>query len=97
MLGADNIADKIYKNRNGNIEINDFVKLIHTKEIDSWARGHRLNLHPCPPIKLLRGKSVNCTYCSKCISECAGKVKEYKSHYQIGNIKILKEELDDKS
>ena len=76
------------------MEIFDFVKLIHKGEITDWMRKHKLNEHPCPPEKLLRGRPCVCMYCVDCTKYAMSKVKAYKNHYQVGKIKITKEELD---
>lgn len=93
VIRGDIITEKIYKNKNGNMDLIDFVMLVHTEKINQWMRDHRLNLHPCPPEKLLRGRECACFYCVDCTKYAISKIKEYKSYYQIGKIKISKEEL----
>lgn len=89
-----NMTKKTFQNKNGFMDIKDFVKLIHTGGIDGWMRNHKLNIHPCPPYELIND-SIQCFYCVECTNHCISRVKEYKDYYKVGKIKITKEELDE--
>lgn len=86
---------KYYRNTNGNLSTEDFVKMIHQDKFTNWLRGHRLNTHSCPPKELISTEPM-CTYCIQCFRECAKQVKEYKNHYTVRRKKYLKEDLDNK-
>lgn len=91
------MADKrIYKNKNGTMELIDFVKMIHEDILLDYMRKFRVSDNPCPPYELI-DDSISCFYCMDCWKQCESKVKKYKNHYTIGKKKILKEELDDKN
>lgn len=87
-------TEGLFKNKNGEMSVEEFVKLIHTGEIDTWMRYHKLTTHKCPPEKLLRGRPETCFRCVSCQKYATSKVKEYKNYYQVGKERFLKEELD---
>lgn len=84
---------QIYNNKNGNMTIEEWVKLIHSGEIDSWMRKHKTSTMPCPPEKLI-SNDVSCFYCCDCQRHCISQVKEYKTYYQVKGKKYMKEDLD---
>lgn len=92
LIGDDNISKKIYKNKNGNMELIDFIKLIHTNQLEDYMRKFSTLRVPCPPYELI-DTNPNCFRCMDCFRNCISKVKEYKSHYQFGKIKFPKDEL----
>lgn len=88
------MAKKIYKNKNGNMSVEDFVKMIHNDELDGHMRKFQTLKDPCPPYDLI-DDSILCFYCVDCTKQCASKVKEYKNHYTVGKRKFLKEDLNE--
>lgn len=81
----------MYKNKNGNMEIEDFIKLIHNG-IDNYLKEYSPLNDMCPPVKLIDDK-ILCFYCGECWVNCLAQVKEYKDYYKVGNKKYPKNEL----
>ena len=78
------------------MEIKDFVQLIHEgRIIEDYVRRFSTLTDPCPPEKLLRGRSMTCFFCMDCIDYAKSRVKECKNHYQVNGEKILKEEFNE--
>lgn len=88
------MTKKVYVNKNGNMEIVDFVRLIHNGEYDSFIRGHRVSDQPCPPMKLIDSKQM-CFYCFSCFEHCKKQIKENKDYYVVNKKKYMKSDLDE--
>lgn len=88
------MTKKIRKNPNGNLEIINFVRMIHTNEIDIWMRKHSLIKDKCPPYKLIPS-DTQCTYCITCQQACIDQVKIYKDYYKVGKDKFMKSDLEE--
>ena len=84
---------KLYKNKNGNLSIENFVRLISSGEIQDFMKHHEVSKHSCPPFSLIPSDQM-CFYWISCIKDCMSQVKEYKNHYQVGKVKYTKEDLD---
>ena len=93
---GDLLAEKklkdYYTNKNGNLSIEEFVKMIHAGEIDSWMRKHKTTHDPCPPIELIGNPF--CFHCVPCQRDCISKVKKYKDHYKVKNKKYYFKDLE---
>ena len=82
--------------KNGNMEVIDFVRLIHQGKIkEDYMRRFSTLKYPCPPEKLLRGRSMTCFRCVECQNYAISRVKEYKNHYAVGKDRFEKSDLDD--
>ena len=90
--GGYSMAKNIYNNKNGCMDIIDFIKLIYKNNYDEWVRKHEVANQPCPPYELINDK-IQCFYCTGCIEQCRNRVKEYKDYYRIGKKKYYKNEL----
>lgn len=88
------MTKKIYKNANGNMSIEEFVKIKHNQGIGEYYRGHRVSTHPCPPIRLIDSHQ-QCYYCLDCFEYCNKQIKEYKDYYKIGKDKFYKKDLEE--
>lgn len=86
------MTKKVYVNKNGNMEVEDFVELIHKGKLDIYMRKFRVSDDQCPPMKLI-SNDVVCFYCKSCHDQCKAKVKEYKTYYQVGRDKFMKVEF----
>ena len=84
---------KIYKNKHGNLSIEEWIALIHSGEIDTWMRNHNVDKMPCPPENFI-ASDVFCFYCVACQKQCLSQVKEYKTYYQAKGKKYMKDDLD---
>lgn len=84
---------KIRNNPNGNVDIKEWIQMIHDGTMDSWQRFHKLNIQPCPPYSLIP-TDTTCTYCQDCFKACESQVKIYKDHYKIGSKKYMKSEFE---
>lgn len=80
--------------KNGYLEIEEFVRLIHTEELDPYMRKFRVTKHKCPPQEL-KSNGIHCYYCLDCFNHCISKVKKYKEHYKVGGKKYPKEGFDE--
>lgn len=89
-------ADKVYKNKNGNMDVEDFIRLIHKgdKGFEQYMRDFKTTKHPCPPLKLI-SNNQQCFFCIDCLKYCKNQVKEYKNYYKVGSKKYPKEEFDE--
>lgn len=85
---------KVYKNKNGNMTIEDFLKIKHSQGIREYYRGHRTNIHPCPPMELIDSHQ-QCFFCLDCFDYCESQVKEYKDYYKVRKKKYYKKDLEE--
>lgn len=60
---------KIYKNKHGNLSVEEWILLIHSGEIGTWIRNRKVNKMPCPPENLI-SNNVVCFYCVVCQKQC---------------------------
>jgi len=87
----------IYKNSNGEMSIEDMIKLKHKgeDEVNKFLKGFRVTEHPCPNNKL-RPRNVKCFHCiANCWIPALDEIKEYKNYYKVKNKKYMKEELNE--
>lgn len=87
----------IYKNINGEMSIEDMIKLKHKgeDEVNKFLKGFRVTKHPCPNSKL-RPRGVKCFHCIlDCWIPALDEIKEYKNYYKVKNKKYMKEEFDE--
>lgn len=85
---------KVYKNKNGFLDLRDFIYLIHNREkLDKYMRGFTTLNDKCPPMQLISGNQ-QCFFCIACINYCKEQVKEYKTYYKVGKNKYNKEEIE---
>lgn len=87
------MGKKIRKNKNGNMEVEEWIKMIHNNELDAFMRKHQVTKDPCPPYELIPLDTV-CTYCTECQRQAAKEVKEFKNYYKVGKKKYKKEDLN---
>jgi len=81
------------KNRNGNMSMDEFLKLIHTNQTDNYMRKFSTLRDKCPPKELI-DKDTICFYCCDDWRNCLSQVKESKDHYKVKNKKYMKDDLD---
>lgn len=84
----------IYNNKHGYTEVIELIELIHTDKIDSFLRAHRNSEDKCPPLKLMKGRDVQCMWCMDCWRYCIGQIVEKKDHYLVKKVKYMKSDLD---
>lgn len=93
-LGDDKLAkNETFVNKNGNMNIEKFIYLIYTNQLDEYIRYSKLETHQCPPRELISSK-VQCFYCINDWEHCISQVKEYKTYYKVKNKKYIKKDLD---
>lgn len=73
----------VYKNKNGNMSVIEFLNLIDKDELDNYKRYKKLSLHKCPPKELIDIKQT-CFYCIDCVNSCMDRVKIQKTGYKVG-------------
>ncbi len=90
------MAKKIRNNPNGNETVENWIRMIHTSEINMWMRKHTLKRcgSKCPPYSLIPS-DTQCTYCQNCFYGAIDQVKIYKDYYKVGKNKFLKSELEE--
>lgn len=84
---------KIKKPKGGYIGIDEWVRMIHTGEIDTYMRKHKASQSPCPPYDLISSDTI-CTYCTQCHRDAVDEVKVFKNFYRVYTDKFQKEDLD---
>lgn len=83
-----------YKNPNGNMTIEDMIKIKHKGKIENFLRCFKLLKMPCPP-KQLMASSIRCFFCVDCFKHAFSKIKELKTYYKVKDKKYPKEEFDE--
>lgn len=89
---AKNKGNK-YKNINGEMTIEEMIKIKHDNKIEDFMRSFSLLKNKCPNSKL-KPKNGSCFYCIECLTYAFDEIKEFKTCYKIGKYKYLKEEID---
>lgn len=84
---------KPYNNKNGNTSVEEWVRMIHNDEIDSYMRRFKTSIDSCPPLDLI-ANDVFCFHCCDCARDCVSQVKEYKDYYLVKKVKYYKKDLD---
>lgn len=84
----------LFKNKNGNMDIIEFLNLIDKGEIDNYKKYKRLSLHKCPPTELIP-IGQQCFYCMECINGCLDRVKNQKTGYKVGRKRYKHDEMDE--
>ena len=89
------MTKKIRNNPNGNETVENWIRMIHTGEINTWMSKHTLKRggSKCPPFSLIPS-DTQCTYCIMCQQTCIDQVKTYKDYYKVGKDKFVKSDLD---
>lgn len=91
---AEKKSRSFFNNKNGNMEILEFLALIsNEKQYRSYLGKHTTIRDKCPPFTLLE-LNTHCFFCVECYNGCKDKIKEYKAYYKHGNKKYSKEEVE---
>lgn len=83
-----------YKNINGEMTIEEMIKIKHNNQIEDFMRSFSLLKSKCPNGKL-KPKDGSCFYCVECLVYAFDEIKEYKTYYKVGKNKYPKEEIDE--
>lgn len=93
-LLAEKKSRSFFNNKNGNMEVLEFLALISDEEqYRNYLGKHTTIRDKCPPFTLLE-INTHCFFCVECFNGCKDKIKEYKTHYKYGNKKFTKEEVE---
>ena len=71
---------RIYQNKNGELTIEDVIKIKQNNQESEWMSKFRVSECKCPPIEL---RMSQCFYCSDCWTNTFKQVQEYKTYYKI--------------
>lgn len=95
-IRRDNLAkDASYNNPNGEMTIEEMIKIKHDKKVEEFMRDFRTIKNKCPNKKLIP-KKIACFKCVECLSGAFSKIRELKRGYKVGKKEYPKEEFNDK-
>lgn len=89
------VAGNDYNNPNGEMSIEDMIKLKHDNKVEEFLKNFKVTKDPCPN-KKLKPKNGSCFYCIlDCWIPALDKIKEYKNYYKVLGKKYNKEDFDE--
>lgn len=91
---AEKKSRTFYNNKNGNMEVIEFLALISDEEeYDKFLRSFTTTTKKCPPIQLLE-LNTRCFFCCDCWNGCKNKLKKTKTGFTYGSKKYTNDDID---